>query len=285
MIENTLIVTFIWAAGLLLQAFLLAGGRWKRKEWKQFAYCVFLSFFGFLPGRGESEFKPHFHILASFVIFTFSFALSFQKKILPIVSEHVLLIWNILFLSIVLPFSSPSPWLLALVMIPSGATLLLASFPLRLPALWKGLFYVWFLIMVVVIGIAQAKLSVLSIFFDESSVFRMRSADAFFGGMAFMSIGVYLALLIRLIPIPAKHQSMADRLKLWRDDVQLMIQRFSDEQLRVKTTLAIILVLGGVFLCNVHWNILSHTFLVNIIIVLTPWFLRMFGQTRQAELK
>ena len=275
MIENSLVVSVLWAFGSFAAVWLLMGNEWSKTEKWTVGFCVLFSVVAFLPTQDEEIYQLHLHIFMAFVFFVFIFSIFFRERILPFVSEHILLIWNLLMLNVTLPLIGDLPVPFALILIPSIITFVFACIPYEANGFWKFFLYVWFLCMVATVGIVQSKLSVLSVFFDEQHPLRMTVADAFFSGMAFVLIGSNLVYLFLLIPIPARNQSWRSRLQDWKEHKTMMIGRFHDHQLRFPTTLIIIGTVGGMMVANAYWHVVSDLLLINLTIILAPRFLHV----------
>jgi hypothetical protein len=237
---------------------------------------------GFLPFRHEHGYHPHQHTIAAFVFFVFAFAAVYMKWLMPVVSEHMLLVWNILFLVTVVPLLGPaSPWFYPL-LVPSASTLVLAFVPWKIPFGLKVAFYAWFLAMLIGLGVAQFETGAISAFFDESTRIRLSPAEAFVSGMAFMNIGIYAAFLVLLIPIPSKHQTWDERLREWHLETDLMVRHFDDDNQRVMTTLAILVLLGALVAAQAKWALLSPLMFLNLSIAITPAALRLLSPSHRA---
>jgi len=265
---------------MFVQVILFLRGTWRKDDWKWIVWCIIISLAGFIPGKNEHAYDL-MHVIITFAVFIFAFAILFKERLLPIINEHVLLVWNLLFLSVYLPDVLEKNFAFWLVAAPSLFVLFLALTPWKPNKLLKFLFYVWFLVIVVAIGVAHFQMMPL---FHSSASLSIGGliAELFFGGMSSLWIGVYIVYLFILLPIPSKSQSIRDRIQTWKEDVHLMISRYSDHQLRIPMTISIVLIIGGVLLANHHWKFLSPFLLVNIIITLVPGFLGllhwMFGE-------
>jgi hypothetical protein len=282
-LNDAYLVCAIWGVGLIAQALLSLRERLTIDDAAKILWMALGSgVIGFLPFRHENGYHPHQHTIAAFTVFVFAFAAAYMKWLMPVVSEHMLLVWNILFLATIVPLLGPaSPWFYPL-LVPSASTLVLAFTPGRIPFALKAAFYVWFLTILVGLGVAQFTTGALSAFFDESTRIRLSPADAFVSGMAFMSIGIYAVFLVLLIPIPGKHQSWDDRMREWHLETDLMVRHFDDDNQRVTTTLVILVLLGGLIAAQARWALVSPLMFLNLAIVVTPPALRLLSPSHRA---
>ncbi len=270
MVENTLVVSLVFATGLCIQAWLLVRDRWQKKDWMTLMMAAIFCLFAFLPGKNEAIYNLHWHILLVFFSFTFMYAIFFSSRILPCINEQILLIWNLLMIATAFPFLQTKPVVFWVLMIPSAMTFIFNLLPLRANTFWKLALYTWFMIMVAWIGIQQMKLGIFSEFFDNSHSLQISVSDAFFGGMSFMYVGAYLIFLFELLPIPSKKQPLKERINQWKEYTQIMVSRFGDDQTHIRTLMVTVPVIGGLLTANTILQFMSPVLLTNLIITFAP---------------
>jgi len=110
--------------------------------------------------------------------------------------------------------------------------------------------YLWFLAVVVLLGIWGFPFSPLALFGSTRGAPWISPLDGVLGGMTFMVLVVYGTYLFFFIPIPGKHQSFADRMKQWREFVGIMAERFHDTPGNRAGLAALSAVLVGIFLLH-----------------------------------
>jgi len=95
------------------------------------------------------------------------------------------------------------------------------------------LLYMLFLVIIVVIGLAQFPFRNLTIFFDHMSSALLGLVDVFLAGMIFSYISIHAIYILALIPIPfQKTQSFEERWREVKKHAQLLRSKYSNEQLR-----------------------------------------------------
>ncbi len=267
--KSLLLTAGLVILGMLCQAWLLADMTFARKDLLKFGSCIGACLFIFLPWKHEHDYRVILHLFMILPMFTMFFSLFFRDRLLPVISEQALLIWNILLVyALTLQFGFHNQWLLFAV-IPSIATVALGFIPYPLHFGFKVIFYVWFLVMIVALGLLQFRFGDFAFFFTSVPSSVTPNISAFMSGAAFLSFGINAFYLFRLIPIPSKHQSVESRMKEWHEDVHLMASRFSDDQLRCRSTVFILL-LGALLTANVRWQFVSGWLLINMCILLLP---------------
>ena len=282
--DEHLILALWFALGVGLQALLLIRGDW---NWGRIALCVAFGALGMFPGKHEHVYQPFFHILLSLGFFAFMFALRFKNDLLPVVSEKVLLSYSLIFwfafFSYFYSATVYSNILLAALLAPSVATVFIAFSRPPLTFVWKLSLYTWFLCIVVSLGLFQFPFQHLSIFLSPDKSPWLTPLDCIVAGMAFLYLGVNLAYLFELIPIPGKNQSWANRMEEWHALTGLMTERFEDEPMH---RVGMLLIVGqGVALLVIyffHW--VSTALAINLFVVL-PSILAMGNNSTKIALE
>ncbi len=279
----TLIMWF--GAGVLVQAILLIR---KDFNWLKFAGCVGIALFGLLPGKHEYHYTLLPHIFFCFCMFSFMFALFFKEDILPVVSEKVLLSYSIIFWFSFFSFFYKDAFihkfLFCLFLIPSLAAVVIAFIKIKLNFWGKLMFYTWFLVIVLSLGLFRFSFSHLSLFFDSYHVPWIGTIDCLLTGMAFLYLVVNATYIWELIPIPGKNQSWESRMKEWHELTNLMTQRCEDQQpTHLQTILIIVLQGGGLFLDYI-FHFIPAGVLINVLILL-PVILASENSTTKSALQ
>jgi len=222
--RTILIVSF--GLGVAAQAALLLRNDW---NWWKLGGCAVLGLMGMLPGKHEHLYQPLFHVLVSFSLFSVTFALTFSKDILPILSEAILLSYTLVFWFAFYSFyyqGGPLQTVLLIVLlVPTIATLYIAFRKTQLTFLLKLILYTWFLIIIVCLGLFQFPYSRLALFFEERQVPWITPLDSLAAGMAFLFLLANATYVFYLIPIPGKNESWEERMRHWHEFTDLMTQR------------------------------------------------------------
>lgn len=279
--ESEYAIIGVIALGVFSQSLLLVHLEWTKWDILYYLVCIGIGLLGMLPGKHETTYVFMEHISLMLVLFTFSFSSLFKDRLLPFINEQAMLIWNILTVyALVLQFGFHSTWLM-IVLIPTLATVLLGCISSPPPFAGKVLYYVWFLMMIVILGLLQFRFGDRNVLFDPQVPLTIRLLNAFASGAAFLAIGINVCYLFFLIPIPGKHETMEERMKLWHEDIYLMGSRFIDDQSRWTSTVLVILLLGGLLAVNGESRFISGWLLINLCILFLPYVLRILQGMRR----
>lgn len=216
------------------------------------------------------------HILIGFAVYSGVLAILFRKKIMPIVSERTLLVLNMalwyLFFAYSPMFSFKIKLLICLILIPMTISVNLMAFVDHVvgPGLTL-LFYTWFLVMIVSLGLAQFPFWNLSLFFDKISAARLGFVDVLLTGMVFSYIAIHAVYILALIPIPYNdEQSFSERWREVKKHAKVLIEKYSHQQLREEEALLIVLILGGLLAANLLLQLIPDHLVINTLIVIVP---------------
>ncbi len=282
--DERLVLALWFALGVGLQVPVLIRGDW---NWGRLAGCVGIGFIGMLPGRNEHVYQPYFHILMCLGFFSCAFAMIFKDDVLPVVSEKVLLLYSLIFwfafFSYFYKGTGLHNVLLAVLLVPSVVSVIIAFVRPQLSFFWKLFLYTWFLCTVVSLGLIQFPYHHLSIFLTRQPIPWLGPVDCIVGGMAFLYLAVNIAYLYELIPIPGKNQSWEDRMKKWHELTNLMTCRVAEEQPTHLQTLLLLVGLGGALLLIYLFHWLPSGLAINVLIVL-PCLLSLGRNTVSNEL-
>ena len=258
------ILILLFTAGVIAEALLLS----YRKEIDfgrlkgVFILSLVLLFFSFFAGV-DSDAGPEAYYIMFVIFFSIVFAITFRNEILPVINEGTILSFTIVFWFVLLEnfnyFCIP---LVAIAVIASIGTLVLAFTKIKIGFYSSVFFYGWFLIMSLFIGVMQ----VLYFFVDKPSI---SGIDAFVFGMLFlylMANYIYIFMLISVPPFPNPATFSKD-IKNWKRDMQYFAVKYSKHQMPLPVSLLIIIIEGGTLLLNYLYNFIPLYFLVALFIV------------------
>lgn len=216
------------------------------------------------------------HILIGFAVYSGFFAILFRRKIMPIVGEKTLLVLNMALWYLFFAYAPMFPFkiklLICLILMPMTISVNLMAFVNHVvgPGLTL-LFYTWFLVMIVSLGIAQFPFWNLSLFFHKISATRLGFVDALLTGMVFSYIVIHAFYILALIPIPySKEQSFRERWREVKNHAKVLIEKYSHQQLRQEEALLIVLILGGLLAANLLLQLIPDHLAINSLIVIVP---------------
>lgn len=268
--ERTVLIAS-FGFGVALQALLLMRGDW---NWGKLAGCVAIGLVGLAPGKHESVYQPLFHVLMVFSVFSVMFAFAFKEDILPIVTEAILLwytvvFWYALYSSSYLSMrTAPGSVLVALLLLPTAATLYIAAVKTQCGFVLKLGLYSWFLVIIVCLGLLQFPFSQLKLFFKDHQVPWVTPFESMTAGMAFLFLLANGAYVYYLIPIPGKRQSFADRMREWHEFTDLLTQRFDDSQVTIVQAVIALGVGGTALLLTAIYRWFPPELVINVAIVI-----------------
>jgi hypothetical protein len=274
--EMRILLCVVFGFGVFLESLILVG-----LKAKSLGIGFLVSLCGGLVSFAVGLFKaPEFgfytHILIGLAIYSGIFAILFRKKIMPIVNERTLLVLNMalwyLFLAYFPMFSFKVKLLICLVLIPMTIGVNLMAFIDHVvgPGLTL-LFYTWFLVMILSLGLFQFPFWNLSLFFGKIGADRLGFMNALLTGMVFSYIVIHMFYILALIPIPYyRAQSFRQRWSEVKKHAKLIIEKYSHQQLRQEEALLIVLILGGLLAANLLFQLITDHLVINFLIVIVP---------------
>jgi hypothetical protein len=283
-----ILLCIVFGFGVLLESLLLVGFYAEELGIKLLvSLAVGLLFLGVGLIKAP-ELGLYTHILISLAVYACVFAILFRKKIMPIVSEKTLLVLNMALWYLFFAYSPFLPFkiklLICLILIPMTISVNLMAFIDHVvgPGLTL-LFYTWFLIMIVLLGLGQFPFWNLSFFFDQISASRLGFVDVLLTGMVFSYIVMHAIYILALIPYPYdKEMSFGERWREVKEHARVLIEKYSHQQLRQQEALLIILILGGLLAANLFLQLIPDHLAINSLIVIIPQLIsRRFSVTAQ----
>ena len=231
--------------------------------------CVALSLLGLLPGKRERDYHLETHLITVAGWFAFTTAFLFRKRIIGTLTEQYLLHINIVyafFLLTHLRWYGPESPVLLLALLPSVHTLVLILHPKTFKTGINIVSFLWFFVMNIVMLIGSFWQ-----FFIEILTKGAESISLWQGltmGPMFFLLMAYSVYIWELIPYPRRHQTYAQRLK----DVKLFIREldraYDPIQLRMRHSIFIIVVEGGLLWINHVFKLVDPTIAINLSLIL-----------------
>ncbi|HLQ12448.1 MAG TPA: hypothetical protein VK130_04265 [Steroidobacteraceae bacterium] len=258
-----------FCAGVVLQSVVLAKEEWK--DWRLPA-CILIGLLMLIvPNRGDPLGTPERALVGLFA-FALMYAFLFEKELLPVLNDRVVLSYTLLFWYAFLTSSiieSPHfrEWVWTLIG-PTAGTFYVAVSGDTVSKGGKIALYGWFLCLVVGLGLLQFSIDELSLFDSDRNLPWFGALDCVLGGMAFLYLAINATYLFYLLPIPGKSQSWADRMREWHGFTDLMTQRYDGDPPRLQSLLVILIGEGGVLLLNAWTQWLPRGLLISALIVL-----------------
>jgi len=271
-----ILLCVVFGFGVLLESLLLVGFYAEGLGIKLLVSLVVGFLFLGIGLIKAPELGIYTHILIAFAVYACVFAILFRKKIMPIVSERTLLVLNMalwyLFLAYFPFLSFNIKVIICLILIPMTISINLMAFIDHVvgPGLTL-LFYTWFLVMIVFLGLAQFPFWNLSFFFDQVSASQLGFVDVLLTGMVFSFIVIHAIYILALIPYPYDNEmSFRERWREVKKHARLLIKKYSHQQLKQEEALLIFLILGGLLAANLFLQLIPDHLAINSLIVIVP---------------
>lgn len=270
---SSFITSGVWfGVGIAAQAavFLLMSGRTRKND---LLLAGLLFVFAGLIGAGaailpESGYTLTSNLFFGLMVFGLLFVAVFKNKILAKIDEHLLLFWNLIFLSVYFTQIPQLPAISIIVILLSLPVVLNALLPWSPPFFVKGLFYFWFLVMIVFLALAQFAFGpALTPFADRSALTLVIT------GMALFYIFVHVVWIVRLIPLQTEHQTAAAKLAQLEKDWTVIGSKYESTRLQPLKVFGLILIVGGALVANDIFFLLPSSLLTNLLIIATPAFI------------
>ncbi len=231
---------------------------------------------GFIPLRGESGYNFYLHYGISIGIFMLAFGVLNNKKILPVITERFLLLFNIMFIYFIFKdmgnlfseFTMAHLFILIGILIPSIMVLLNGLIPGTPPAWMKTDFYVWYLIMAAVLlfRIILPNMTALSAI-DIDQVSFQDMFMIFSVGMLSLSLSVDVVNVLLLVPYPSRDETFAERIEKIKLHIKLLNSKYEDEDINPWNTVVLIGVMVCLFALNAYVFNLSDFLVATVVFV------------------
>lgn len=223
------------------------------------------------------EFKISYNLgyysLISIISYVIFYSIVQVKNILPLISEQSLLQLSLISLYIFninyYDNDLTGNILLFILLCFSSVMIFFGFINYKFPNPLKIFFYTYFLLINTFLGIFYFSFQIISIFIMSEANSNIGIYEAFFGGLAFMYLVSNCFYLYLLMPIPGKRQTLAERLKEWRQFTSVMIEKHTDAQLHPAQTVLNVLFFGGILTLNYIYRFMSEFSLVVILLTVT----------------
>jgi hypothetical protein len=271
-----LLITSVFGLGVLIQAFLMLLSVTDLKSGLISQASAFgMSLIAFIPFKHESTYDFSLHYTLCIFLFMVIFSAINNKKILPVITEHSLILFNMVFLyyfftQLFMPLLLSQYTVLGLIIfsaffiVPSFAVFLNGLIPMRPPNWVKTFFYVWYLVMAsvlllfVIVPVSQDLNMAPQL--DYEYWLPMLSL-----GMLSMCLSVDVVNVLLLVPYPARDQTFRERLQNVKLHIMLLNSKYKDEVLNPVHTLILMLMISFIFILNIYFLHFSDLVVVNAV--------------------
>lgn len=284
MLNNIFTFLFFSFSGILVECYFLIRHKVKLKEFLTFLLGMFIVFLIFLLVGIAGDFNLIIHelsnlfiVLSDFLIlyifiFLIVFYATFKKIILFTVNEAVLLVFTIIFWYIILTKYSLSPVFLALFILPTIAVLFISFSKVSLNKIWKLFFYVWFLLIDTFFVVYFIFSSHMFSFKDYGNSIFYEGFNLFIISMIFTYLIFNLFSIFYLLPIVTGNQSYKDKFNKINRHINILVEKYSDYQLKRIYSLVIIISLLAFLYFNCLFNFFSDFLMISSVIIISQLF-------------
>ena len=271
---HSLAVTILcFALGMVLQAWLMLGGRYRSGDGGTLALVIVMSLGALLPFRRESQYVPAEHWFSVCVMGAILFVAFFRERLLPRIGGRILLAWNILLVFIVLRAGWTSPFLLVPLGIVSTLTVVNAFSDIDRRFGWKVFFHAWFTTILVVFAVVGMDFGPLGEMLTGSPVLMKRSPlEMMLTGAAIMYLVTNAFFVVALIPLPGKGQKWKERVEEIRRHMELLARGYVWEKDDPLRSLAVLVALPLLLFATARWGVGIDHVIVQAVIAMMPAF-------------
>jgi hypothetical protein len=219
---------FFFYCGVLAQAFFLIRKKLTLSHYilipATFLFCFLLAL---IPGSKESEYNTYLHLFMGAFIFSIAYSVWFKKDILQRVRKEVLFIWFFILLSLVMKDFTMAFLVPTLIVTALSLPIILGMFFSLAERPGVRIYsYVWFLGVLLFVASSQFIFSDISFFYKNGEGLPELSLSMIFVGSSFLYMMVNFWYLFDIIPIPAKRQSMSERLEEVREHLAMLGEKY-----------------------------------------------------------
>lgn len=207
-------------------------------------------------------------LFLSYLLFALSFTGLFFYKALYEINEKILLVWTLIFWYAYAVNFNLFHWASIIFLVPTAIVLIAGFAPAHMDYFWKAFLYGWFLFILVFLVFVQFKSANLNLFLSPKKIaVSYDFLTAISAGMVFLSTMIYGSHLLAFLPIAGKHKRWDDRSKEIREHAINLSGKYSDYQMMFTEALAVLGVIGGIFLFNYHFKVITNDLLINLAII------------------
>jgi len=267
---------FLFTLGIAVQLFVTVWGKMKKSDllglmWILIFVAVATIFVQIRKSYRLIDAITAFVLMTAVVISVF-----FRDKILPVVNEINLVILMISFWYLFITRVGLKNGLTLILLVPTILALIIGILRVRLHFVVKVLLYLWSIIFAVSISQMVAPLGeIFTIISSIGSYGVLTSAiaspfDIFFAGMMYFYVSSYILFLIFFIPLPSKHQSIRERIQMFKEDSAFAASRFSDYQFPPLIVLLLVMVSSAFLYINYLYKLVDDSLILSIIVAASP---------------
>jgi hypothetical protein len=250
-------------AGVFVEGMLLLWGRVERADFRRFLWCLGAAP-AYVQARSIRDSNPISQLGATLVMFCVFFAVVFKDKILASINKELLLIWNLIVVYLFFGYINwhAVPILTIALLAFSAVSIANAFLTVDRYAVWRGLLYVWFLVMIIGLAVSRLVLATTEALFYPGHNLASFSISAFFVGGAFVYLLVHVWYLVELAPVPRAQESLQERWAMVRRNLGVFSDAYHVEPLHRGSLIVATTIVGVLLLINFGTHIMPNGFLI-----------------------
>lgn len=247
--QKILVAIGMFFLGIFAQSIqLLNDGDLKGKDLVHILLIFAGSLTGFAVGENEQVYDFTAHSLSVAVFFILIYSMIFAKRLLRPANKAIILLWNLIFLYLFFDgFSIGQNIVISSIVFGlSIITILNLIFHFDKRYFWEVYFYIWFLVMLVVIGISHFANGNMSFFLNGGQGVIASPLSMFLTGFTFLYIALNIISLMKLVPWPDKHQTFKSKLTEVKKYMKDLADKYDEKP--IDSSSLLVIVLFGLFL-------------------------------------
>ncbi len=267
---------FLFTLGIAVQLVMTVWGKMKKDDLKGLMWILIIVGLATVFVQIQRSYRlidavTGFVLMTAVVISVF-----FRDKILPAVNEINLVVLMISFWYLFITRVGLENGLPLSLIIPTILSLIIGILRVRLHFVVKVMLYLWSIILAV--GVSQMVVPLGEIFtiisnigsYGVSASTTTSSFDIFFAGMMYFYVSSYILFLIFFIPLPSKHQSIRERIQVFKEDSAFAASRYNDYQFPPLIVLLLIVASSALLYINALYTVVDDSLILSIILAASP---------------
>lgn len=263
---------FLFTLGVAVQLFVTVWGKMKKGDLLGLMWILIFVSLATIFVQIKSSYRLIDAVTAFVLMSAVVISVFFRDKILPVVNEINLVVLMISFWYLFITRVGLENGLTLIMLIPTIFALIIGVIRVRLHFVVKVLLYLWSIILA--IGISQMVVPLGEIFtiisnissYGVSASATTSSFDIFFAGMMYFYVSSYILFLIFFIPLPSKHQSIRERIQVFKEDSAFAASRFSEYQFPPHIVLLLIIFCSALLYINALYKVVDDSLILSLIL-------------------
>lgn len=266
---------FFWLWVVFQTMFILPS--FNKKDYLKLFWCLWSSLLWLAPWKNEDEYNIYFHILIVYVLFIFSYIVTFAEMIIQAISEitvYVLTLsmWYIVIFKLYNPYSL---WNGSVIWMPIFVLSIISFLVAKSIYLEKNsekeelALYISFILMLLFLSLLKISFWNLDVFFTPNYAINKSFLDIFITWSIFSYSMWYIAYIIQMVPFHfSKYDTQKDIEQRVKKFKWILTKNFTNEQLSIKFAWVVFVVMAVFFAIDYYFLKLPNTLVVDISFIL-----------------